>query len=78
MSSLVELRNGKVIFKQKCTSFEKQSETLQGSLHITPARLRAALAPQPQELIRNFRDCQVSRDAGAAYCKRSPTFDCHS
>jgi len=51
MSSLVELRNGKVIFKQKCTSFEKQSETLQGSLHITPARLRAALAPQPQELI---------------------------
>ncbi|GLB35372.1 putative chromatin assembly factor 1 subunit A [Lyophyllum shimeji] len=28
-SSLVELKNGKVHFKQKCISFEKQSETLQ-------------------------------------------------
>ncbi|KAF8061551.1 chromatin assembly factor 1 subunit A-domain-containing protein [Lyophyllum atratum] len=28
-SSLVELKNGKVYFKQKCISFEKQSETLQ-------------------------------------------------
>ena len=28
--SIVELRNGKVIFKQKPISFEKQSDTLQG------------------------------------------------
>ncbi|KAG6831301.1 hypothetical protein H0H92_011508 [Tricholoma furcatifolium] len=28
-SSLIELKNGKVQFKQKCISFEKQSETLQ-------------------------------------------------
>ena len=27
---LVELKNGKVILKQKIVSFEKQSETLQG------------------------------------------------
>lgn len=29
---LVELKNGKVILKQKIVSFEKQSETLQGKI----------------------------------------------
>ena len=28
---LVELRNGKLVFKQKALSFEKMSETLQGA-----------------------------------------------
>ena len=27
--SIIELKNGKVVCKQKCISFEKQSETLQ-------------------------------------------------
>jgi chromatin assembly factor 1 subunit A len=30
-SELVEIKNGKVIFKQKPLSFEKQSETMQGA-----------------------------------------------
>ena len=29
-ASIVELKNGKVVFKQKPISFEKQSDTLQG------------------------------------------------
>ena len=31
-ASIVELKNGKVVFKQKPISFEKQSDTLQGEL----------------------------------------------
>lgn len=31
---LVELKNGKVFFRQKSVSFEKQSETLQGTLRV--------------------------------------------
>lgn len=36
-SPLVELKNGKVYFRQKPLSLEKQSETLQGELRDPPA-----------------------------------------
>jgi len=35
-SPLVELKNGRVQFKQKSISFEKQSETLQGLGRSSP------------------------------------------
>lgn len=38
-ASIVELRNGKVVFKQKPISFEKQSDTLQGEFTIMDIRV---------------------------------------
>ncbi len=48
-SSLVELKNGKVYFRQKPLSLEKQSETLQGEF----LSLYIALIPLPIYILRN-------------------------
>jgi hypothetical protein len=34
---IAQLKNGKVIFKQKCPSFEKLSDTLQGAFDFAIA-----------------------------------------
>lgn len=52
----MELKNGKVHFKQKLISFEKQSETLQGTsiLFSVLVRILAPMVDFPSEIV-NFR-----------------------
>jgi chromatin assembly factor 1 subunit A len=56
-SSIIELKNGKVVCKQKCVSFEKQSETLQGASPISPASEGPAhqYRPRAAEIVK-FRE----------------------
>lgn len=53
-SPLIDLRNGKVVCKQKCVSFEKQSETLQGAWSNSGVR-RVTNSETGTEIVR-FRD----------------------
>ena len=56
---IVELKNGKVVFKQKPISFEKQSDTLQG---ISLLRY-----DYKSPFIVFFRNRRISRDARGPY-----------
>ena len=56
--SIVELKNGKVLFKQKPISFEKQSDTLQGESYVMTYWSRI------QVICRNR---QISRNAGGPH-----------
>jgi hypothetical protein len=56
--SIVELKNGKVVFKQKPISFEKQSDTLQGESYVMTYWSRIQVI---------CRDCQIPRNAGGPY-----------
>ena len=58
--SLVELKNGKLVLKQKLLSFEKMSETMQGTFHAERAlRTRPFVAPDSQRIP---RDCTIPRN----------------
>lgn len=56
--SIVELKNGKVVFKQKPISLDKHSETMQGWLLDRPLGSPCLQA--------RFRDCQISGNARTA------------
>jgi hypothetical protein len=57
-ASIAHLKNGKVVFKQKPISFEKQSDTLQGE------SLRYDYKGRIQSFYRNR---QIPRNAGGPY-----------
>lgn len=62
-NSLVELKNERVYFKQKCISYEKQSETLQGTpfLLLAPWALPRRLGWLCVSEIVNFRQMLEER-----------------
>lgn len=62
--SLVELRNGKLVIKQKLLSFEKMSDTMQGAFHADSFHLHATereFPPiRPTQRLSSFEKCSKS------------------
>ena len=71
--TIVELRNGKLVLKQKLLSFEKMSETMQGAYLIPGTRSSRGESEPPLH-----RDRQVQGDVGGEIGVETTTLDCHS